>query len=239
VGEDEDRALLQRGLREEEIGRRGAAAAALGALGRRGLLAGHPLPELVAALADPAWQVRAAAARAFSDLARGGAFPEERAGGGDVARTLRAALGDPEPAVRSAAIEALGAGGRTEHAGAIAALAGDPSTPAPVAVAALRALVVLGAASLEVVGRAASHPDPEVLKEAVLAAARIPGEDGARILREAAASPRWDVRQAAARAMSERGDRSLGAEAALLAGSDPDPLVARAFAEAARSLGAR
>jgi HEAT repeat protein len=58
------------------------------------------------------------------------------------------------------------------------------------------------------------------------------------VIREAASSPRWDVRKAAARALAERGDRALAAEASRAAAADPDPLVARAFAEAARALGA-
>jgi hypothetical protein len=107
-----------------------------------------------------------------------------------------------------------------------------------VAVAALHGLVALGGAPGDVVARAAGHADPEVVKEAVLAAARVPGAVGERVIREAAASPRWDVRQAAARAIAERGDRGLAAEAARAAAADPDPLVARAFADAARALGA-
>jgi hypothetical protein len=38
--------------------------------------------------------------------------------------------------------------------------------------------------------------------------------------------------------MAERGDPSLRAEAAERAAADPDPLVARAFAEAVRALDA-
>jgi HEAT repeat protein len=71
----------------------------------------------------------------------------------------------------------------------------------------------------------------------VLAAASLAGEDGRRLLCEAAASPRWDIRRSAARAMAARGDAALAATAARLAAEDPDPLVARAFAEAALALG--
>ena len=69
------------------------------------------------------------------------------------------------------------------------------------------------------------------------AAARLEGPEGARLLLAAATSPRWDVRHAAARAMAERGDRGLRQEAVRLAGAEPDPLVAKAFTEAARALG--
>lgn len=235
VGEAADLDVLRRGLADVADVRRAAAIAAIGGLARRGLLRGRAVPELPAALSDPAWQVRLAAARALSEIARGGEGP---APGEEAAASLRAALRDPEPVVRAAAVEALGALDRREDVADIEALASDPASPAPVAVAALRALVASRALSREAVARAAAHPDPEVLKEAVLAAARVPGMDGERILREAARSARWDVRQAAARAMAERGDRALAAEAVRLAASDPDPLVARAFADAARALGA-
>jgi hypothetical protein len=38
--------------------------------------------------------------------------------------------------------------------------------------------------------------------------------------------------------MAARGDPALGPQAARLAAAEPDPLVARAFADAARALGA-
>jgi HEAT repeat protein len=241
VGDAEDLALLQAGLLAGAAAHRAAAAAAIGALARRGLLRG-PVPELVTALGDRAWPVRAAAARALSDAAGAGRAGRGGPGGGgvpaDALAALRAALADPEPGVRAAGAEALGAAGRAEDAGLLAALAGDPGAPPQVVVAALHALVALGDAPGDVVARAARHDDPEIVKEAVLAAARLPGAAGERVLREAARSPRWDVRKAAARAMAERGDPALGAEAARAAAVDPDPLVARAFADAARALGA-
>ena len=70
-------------------------------------------------------------------------------------------------------------------------------------------------------------------------AARVEGSEGARLLRVAAASSRWDVRRAAATAMRERGDHALLGDARRLSAEDPDPLVARAFADAARALGDR
>jgi len=240
VGDAEDLALLQAGLRAGAAAHRAAAAGAIGALARRGLLRGL-VPELVTALGDPAWPVRAAAARALSDAAGAGRAGRGGPGGGvptEALAALRAALADPEPGVRAAGAEALGAAGRPEDAGVLAALAGDPGAPPQVVVAALHALVALGDAPGDVVARAARHADPEIVKEAVLAAARLPGAEGERVLREAARSPRWDVRKAAARAMAERGDPALGAEAARAAAVDPDPLVARAFADAARALGA-
>jgi hypothetical protein len=144
---------------------------------------------------------------------------------------------DAEPSVRAAALEALAACGRAEHAAAIAEVAADPATPPQVAVAAVHALGRLGAATPALLERGLAHPDAEVAKEAVAVAAGLPGDEGTRLLRLAAASPRWDVRYAAARAMAGRRDAALQAEAVRLAALDTDPLVARAFAEAARALG--
>jgi HEAT repeat protein len=244
AGEEEDVALLAAGLASARPEHRVEAAGAVGALAHRGRLAAVP-PGVVAALTDPTWTVRAGAAHAIAEVM--GASEEGRRRGGDVAKALAAAgraplamaLRDPEPAVRARAIEALAACGRGEHAEELAALAGDPATPAVVAVAALRALATLRALPGAIVARAAAHPDPEVVKEAVAAAARLAGPDGARVVAAAAGSDRWDVRRAAARAMAERRDPSLRAEAARRAASDPDPFVARAFADAAAALGGR
>jgi HEAT repeat protein len=235
LGGAEDLGRLRAGLRADAVERRRAAAAAVAALGRRGLLPRAGVPELAGAAADPAWEVRAAAAQALGAVAvAGGAGPGRAA----ALVALRAALGDREPAVRAAAAEALGACGEAGDAAALAAVAGDPDAPAPVVLAALHALRALGAAPRALVVAAARHADPEVVKEAVLAAARLPAPEGEGIVREAARSARWDVRQAAARAMAERGDPALAGEAAALAAAEPDPLVARAFAAAARALGA-
>ncbi len=235
VGDAEDVALFRRGLLSGSAVRRGAAVAAVGTLVQRGFDGAAAVPEILAALADPAWSVRIAAARSLADLARSSAGAAICA---DAVGALVPALGDPEPSVRAAAAEALGAFGRHECAGRIRALADDPAAPAVVVVAALHALAALGGAPAELVVRAAAHADPEVVKEAVLAAALLPGDDGERLVRDAAASPRWDVRRAAASAMVARGDPSLGPHAARLAAAEPDPLVARAFADAARALGA-
>jgi HEAT repeat protein len=210
------------------------------------MVADEEVPELTGALIDESWSVRAAAARAFIELARAGSARRRAAGGGgqeplspDAVSALAHALDDPEPAVRAAAVEALGATGLARHAPAIAALARAPDVPPILVLAALRALVGLGRPPGDVISRAAAHADPEVVKEAVAAAARLPGEEGEALLRQAAENPRWDVRQAAARAMLERGDPALLSAAEALAKREVDPLVARAFAEAARALSGR
>jgi HEAT repeat protein len=235
LGGEVDVPFVSAGLAAASAPERVAAAGALGALAQRGVVRGAGAA-LVSALADPAWTVRAAAARGLAELARapGAATlwtPHEEAEA--LVRTLR----DPEPAVRAAAAEALGACRRPKDAERLGALAEDPDAPPVVVIAALHALAVLGPLPAVALERALAHEDPEVVKEAVLAAARVPGADGLRLLREAAASPRWDVRRAAARAFAERGDPALRVDAARLAASDPDPLVARAFADTARLLG--
>lgn len=244
LGAAEDLARLRAGLRRPAVVQRMAAAGAISSLAQRGVTLLGPAPELVEALLDSAWSVRAAAARAYVELAK--AVAEGHIESGEDGPLPRAAavalvrsLDDPEPAVRAAAVEALGATGRKEHAAAIARLARASEVPPVVVLAALRALVALGGAPADVVARAAAHPDPEVVKEAVGAAARLEGSQGEGILRSAALHSRWDVRQAAARAMAERGDPGLQATAAGLAAEDPDPLVARAFTEAAQALSRR
>jgi HEAT repeat protein len=240
LGGPEDVAFVLAGLGAADGGERAAAAGAARALAGRGLVAGESAGALVAALADPAWPVRAGAARALAEMARARpdgaeAPPACEAAAGALVRSLR----DPEPAVRAAAAEAIAARGRAEDARPIVALALDPDASPAVIVAALHALVALGPVPPAPLERALAHDDPEVVKEAVLGAARLPGAEGARMLRDAAASPRWDVRRAAARGFAERADPALRADAERLAATDPDPLVARAFADAARALGAR
>jgi HEAT repeat protein len=245
VGEGEDLRLVRAGLGGGEVVRRMAAAAAVAALGHRGLLRGEHVPELISALTDPAWPVRAAAARAFVELAQANA--DRRLGDpaegehpicAEAVRGLYGALCDPEPSVQAAAVEALGACGRAEHAGRIAEVAADPDAPALVTVAALHALARLGRPPVEVLERGLAHADPEVAKEAVAATAALDGPEGVRLLLRAAASPRWDVRHAAARAMAERRDPALLALVERLARAEADPLVAKALAEAARALAA-
>jgi HEAT repeat protein len=245
AGEEEDLALAAAALRSPAPAHRAEAAGAVAALARRGRLAAAP-PGLVAALTDPTWTVRAASAHAVAEVMRAGdagrlgSSGALAAGLSAAARApLAMALRDPEPAVRARAAEALAACRRAEHVPELAALAGEPGTPPVVAVAALRALEALGGIDGPIVARAAAHPDPEVVKEAVAAAARLSGAEGGRVVAAAAGDERWDVRRAAARAMIERRDPALRAEAARRAASDPDPFVARAFAEAAAALAGR
>ncbi|HSM93154.1 MAG TPA: PBS lyase, partial [Anaeromyxobacteraceae bacterium] len=184
------------------------------------------------------------AARALADLARAareapGSSRRPPSVGPVPLAALEAALGDPEPAVQASAAEALGASGRAEYAPALAARVADARAAPVVVLAALRGLGTLGAATAAAVAGALRHEDTEVAKEAVAAAGRIGGDEGAALLGEAARSERWDVRHAVARAIAERGDASLLPMARALAASDGDPLVARAFAAAADALARR
>jgi HEAT repeat protein len=246
LGVAEDLPWLRAGLRRISVVQRIAAAGAISSMFQRGVVLGDHLPELIGALTDPAWPVRAAAARAFLELARTGAAgrggdPRPRATPlrSDALAALEASLSDGEPAVRAAAMEALGACGRVECAPHIAGLARAPGAPPAVIVAALRALEALRRLPEDVIGLAARHDDPEVVKEAIEAAAGLPGAEAERILRDGAQSPRWDVRQAAARAMAQRGDPALREAAAAFAARETDPLVARAFAAAEQALACR
>lgn len=242
LGGADDVGLLEAGLRAAATNERTAAAAALGALAHRGLVGARLLPGVLAALGDPAWGVRAAAARTIGEVAQALLRPNpgERDEPREQARSaLAAALRDPEDAVCAAAAEALGACGELRHAEELASLAADPEATPVVVVAALHALAALGATSVPALERAIRHEDPEVVKEAVLGAVRVPGAEGVRLLRLVAASAHWDVRRAVARAMEERADWTLLPDAERLAAADPDPLVAHAFAAAARALGGR
>lgn len=223
LGAPEDLQRFERGMSAGDAGLREAAAHAAAALGGR---AAEPL--LRRALSDSSAQVRAAAARG---LAR---FASDETG-----RALLEALEDRDAGVAGAAAESLGRRGETRAAAALARAfergeAATGGTEVLLGIAALRALAHLSAAAPALLARAAAHPDAEVVKEAVQAAARLPGGEG--VLLQAARHPRWDARRAAARAIAQRGDRRLLAEVRALGASERDPLAAEAFEGALRAL---
>ncbi|MBI5542866.1 MAG: HEAT repeat domain-containing protein, partial [Deltaproteobacteria bacterium] len=183
------------------------------------------------ALADESAQVRVAAARGL------GGFPSD-----ETCVALREALDDREPAVAAAAAEALGQAGDAQAVEALIRAIGrggtQPGSPEVLpAMAAVRALARLGAATPQILRQAVAHADPEVVKEAVAAAEALPGAGD--VLLVAAHSPRWDVRRAAARAIASRGDRALLQGLRELAAQERDSLAAEAFAEAICALEAR
>jgi HEAT repeat protein len=226
VGTADDLPLLKVALRHEKAEVRLAATEAAQSLGEAGAE-----QMLRLALADEAPSVRAGAARGL------GGFPSE-----ETFAALREALDDCEPSVAAAAAEALGALGDMRAAEplsrAVSRGESQPGSPEVLpAIAAVCALARLGAATPEILERAARHSDPEVVKEAVAAAESLAG--AAPVLLTAARSARWDVRRAAARALATRGDRSLLPELEALAAAERDPLAGEAFAEAVRALEAR
>ena len=231
VGEASDSSLVTRGLCDPRPATRVAAAQAVGALAARGLVAGTP-SEILDVLDDPQPRVRAAAAEALGALGAAGRLGPEVEG--DFVRALAAALRDEVSSVRSAAARAAGACLVDRLAAPLAALLGDAD--ADVASSALRALAALGRADLALLERAASHPDAEVAKEAMAAAARQPGPAAQAILVGGLCHPSWVVRRAAARASAERDDPSLSGALEDLLGVEEDALVVEALSEALRAL---
>jgi len=235
VGDVDDLGVLRAGLRSPQVSMRVAASAALGELGGRIPSGRDPAADLLGAFEDPEAAVRAAAARAIGSIAvrpsDGDDEPRSQA-----VRALAAALRDAAPLVRAAAAFALGRCGALEHAPALSELAADPAASAQAAAAAVHALAEMGTVQPEVLASAVRHPDPEVVKEAVIAAAPIPGPVAAELLLAAARHDRWDVRRTAARALAARADRALTEAVRALAGREDDPLVAEALWETLRAL---
>ncbi|HTT71167.1 MAG TPA: HEAT repeat domain-containing protein [Anaeromyxobacteraceae bacterium] len=237
VGEAEDVPALRAALRAPHRGTRVAAAGALSAIASRVPLEPWPLPELEEALEDPDDAVRAAAVQAFGLIAAGGAAGRER---GESVQGLAMALGDESAAVRAEAALALGRCGALAHREALAELVRDAALSPEPAAAALHALADLGAATDPgLLEGAARQADPEVVKEAVRAAALVPGSSTTAILLAAGRHARWDVRRAAARALGARGDPALLAIVRDLARVEEDPLVLEELAAAGRALGGR
>lgn len=164
LGSAEDLPRLRIGLSRPAMVQRMAAAGAISSLAQRGIVVGGEVPELVGALSDASWSVRASAARAFVELARAGVAPRRRDPpepgsplSTDAVAALTRSLDDPEAAVRAAAVEALGATGQAEQVEPIAALARAPDVPPVVVLAALRALAALGKAPADVIARRGSR----------------------------------------------------------------------------------
>ncbi len=239
VGDAGDLPQLCEALKASGPSLRAAAAEGIQALAARGLVGGF-LPELLETLADLGPAARAAAAQALGAMARA-AQPNAAAlpMGDEVARRLAAALRDSEPMVQAAAAQALGRCRLAQYGQALAELASSPRSAPEVAAAAIRALAELGHPAPAVLERAARHPDPEVVKEAVWAAAGLSAGNASELLLAAARHARWDVRRTAAQAMAARGDRSLLETVRQLAAAEEDPMAAEAFADAICALRAR
>lgn len=213
------RPLLKMLCRDADASVRAAAIRAASELGSEECLEAARL-----GLSDETAVVRAAAAKSVGGC-----------GAGEATALLLRALGDEDPSVRLAAIEAS----VTQRDDGLAArletfVRGEDGL---LAARALRTLSRLGKVNPGLLNEAARHPDPEVVKEALSAAALTPGAPGlALTLLE---HPRWDVRAAAAQVIAAAGDRDLGDRLKAQLGREADPLVKKALAEALRRITAR
>jgi HEAT repeat protein len=233
VGTPEDLPALRRGARSTAASVRRAAIEGLGALGLK-----EAVESLRIALADEDAGVRSAAATALGQLVRRwNEGPATSSQGRDEAvRVLTASLRDGEPQVRASVAEALGRCGARSSCGAIAELMQGPETFPAVAIAVLRALTALRHADAATLLKAAQHPDAEVVKEAVMAAADLADPAAVEILASGLRHRRWDVRRVAARAVAVRGDATLFDDLRSAASVESDAMAGEAFAEALRVL---
>ncbi len=172
-------------------------------------------------LADGAPVVRCAAARGLAAVAADVCQP-----------LLRRALVDSDAWVQATAIESAGENASIQLSPQLEQLAA--SVDGLRAARAVRALARMKSLSLELWRSAISHRDPEVIKEALLAAPTNPECAAAAV--ELLAHDRWDVRAAAARALSasHRPDLRLLLSAALE--RETEALAREALAEACNAL---
>ena len=211
--------VLRRALHDEKDAVRAAAADSISAV------TPDAAALLGAALVDESPRVRLAATRALGTLTHAHSH-------GPV---LSRALADQDPSVLAAACASAGELGATASLPRLIALAshGDVS----VVLCALEALSTLGALSDEILGRAMSHPDPEVVKQALTL-----GADRAVIVahaHHALRHDRWDVRVAAARALAVGGPRAALHELDQAVDQESDSLARELLAAAAASLASR
>ena len=226
VGTQDDLPLVKSALHSEFPEVRMAAIDAL-----QGLLGAGAEEMMRLCLSDESPAVRAVAARGLGRFSSPETF-----------EALLATLNDRKPAVAAAAAESLGAIGDRRAVPdlerCIARGTAGPGSPEVLpAIAAVRALAKLSALNGKLLLGAAAHPDPEVVKEAVLAAITHPEADP--VLLGAAVHARWDVRRAAAQAIGERGDRRLLERLEELLRDEKDPIVRDALSDAVRTLHAR
>jgi HEAT repeat protein len=210
--------VLRRALREASVEVRASAAAVAGELGEAG---GAELARL--ALADEEPSVRTGVARGLARLGRERGAP-----------LVSVALGDHDVRVRLAAVEAAGQLGASEHRAPLAALVAHPE--ARVASAAVRALGRADWLDGALLARAAAHPDPEVVKEALTAGAHLPGAEA--LAAGLLSHGRWDVRAAAARLLTAQGGAGAMAAVEGALGRETDGLVRGLLEAARRRLGA-
>lgn len=175
-------------------------------------------------LADESPRVRTAAVRVVGQL-----------GDGAMAGLLKQALADEALEVRLAALDAVGECGAVERATDLEALVLDPD--GAIAYRAVQALARLGALRDEVLRRAVSHADHEVVKAALLAGAA--SAEGVSLAVGLLGHASWDVRAAAARVLGDSGGpECLPSTRAALA-AEMDSLARRALVDAVERLSRR
>jgi HEAT repeat protein len=157
---------------------------------------------------------------------------------GDAEALLAVAFEDPNALVRLEAIEVAGRVGARGRAEALVALLAHPD--ARTAAAAVRALGRMEWLTPELLARAAAHADAEVVKDALVAGAHLPGMEA--LAGQLLAHPRWDVRAAAARLLTSRAAPATLAPATLAAveaalARETDGLVRGVLEEARLRLG--
>ncbi|MFH0902382.1 MAG: HEAT repeat domain-containing protein [Pseudomonadota bacterium] len=230
MGRATDRSLLLGALHSDDSLLRRAAVEAVASLGH----APETRDALVYALTDEDSGVRAAAAYGLGKI-------QDQ----EVVQALIGALGDEEQSVRIAALRALGSLGDRRVAPALRDLA--RAAVGAVAVHAIEALSMLAsgqssasasasdaAADESVFLAAIGNDDAEVVKAAVMALVKTPGERTLDALVAALGHRRWDVRRLAVDGLAQRIGEAARVKEALVARAqvEADPLVREVLAAA-------
>ncbi|MFY0521687.1 HEAT repeat domain-containing protein [Archangium gephyra] len=211
--------LVRRTAREASVALRATAVEVLAAVDPAGGL------ELARqSLTDESPRVRTAAVRVLGQV-----------GDGSMAGLLKQALTDETLEVRLAALEAVGECGAMERVEDLEGLVPHPD--GAIAWRALQALARLGALRDEVLRRAVSHGDHEVVKAALMAGAA--SAEGVSLAVGLLGHASWDVRAAAARVLGDSGGpECLPATRAALT-AEMDSLARRALVDAVERLSGR
>ncbi|WNG35897.1 PBS lyase [Archangium violaceum] len=211
--------LVRRTAREASVALRATAVEVLAAVDPSG---GLELARL--ALEDEASRVRAAAVRVLGQV-----------GDGTMSGLLKRALADEALEVQLAALEAVGECGAVEQVAELESLVRHED--GAIAFRAVQSLARLGALRDEVLRRAVSHGDHEVVKAALLAGAA--SAEGVSLAVGLLGHTNWDVRAAAARVLGDSGGpECLPATQAALA-AETDALARRALVDAVERLSGR
>ena len=150
------------------------------------------MDDLALALTDENARVRAEAARALGHYDTDGSR-----------RALIAGTSDPDIWVVAEALKSLGSVGDDRALPMLQAAAASNSSP--IAIAALQGLFCLNPPILRAaIEKAASHADPEVVKEAISASLRLSSEEASGILFALLEHRAWSVRLGAIRALVNR-----------------------------------